>query len=1344
MRHSLIHTPSLCFGKSVDCVFHTWCDLLCRNRSGTTFFGAWVSLRTFFTEGKMSEFGFLNLGYNNEGYNKKGFDRQGYDRDGYNKFGFNKEGFNRKGFDKYGYDRTGFDEQGYNASGFDKSGYDKQGYDKDGYDRLGRDRQGYDKTGYDINGFDRFGFDGSGYNRDGYDRNGLNHDGYDKYGYDVNGFDTTGYNRLGYDKFGFNCNGFNKFGFDRDGYNKDGFNKDGFNRDGFGRDGYNYSGFDKFGFDRQGYDKSGYNKDGFNRDGYTADGYNIYGYDRFGYDKNGFNSKGINKAGINVWGYDLSWYDGSGFNPLGYDKKGYDEFGFDKNGFNIQGVDQFGHHKEEFDSDGFHKITGFNRFGFNREGFNINGIAPTGKHASIDSDIVYDNNGYSSDGMPKSSFNAASFLTETQSGAVSKTQHVKTDKNDLEVGDIVYHRDLGEAVIKELKLPYCTVVFMKTNVKMTFRLFDDYLSINPSEKVIELNASFEEEDYDSESKHLDNTLLYLKNTYSLVLKTSINKKWTELANLDKKQVVDNSGFISTYTPDYSDKAEHEFEMKMSNLTNSPYFARVRKGDDDFYIGKNGTDTIVDWQSPKCKFYYQYQIYIGIPSEKLGLVRDFTIQKSKFFGYIDKYNDGVSSSDYKKYADEHLKKIIRANRDNKGIHDIITSIQQNQYEIMIEDGSKNLLVVGCAGSGKTMIMLHRISYLLYNDTSISPSNIFVLSPTKHLSFESSVLSKTLNLGEIHKLTVADMYKHILESYNSKYAVNYCFDKEIKIHLLQGEALKYSTFYSSDFTKNFIEKIAKILDHSTDEYKGFIMAYSSELNKNQKQYLDLFNDNDYFYALKQQIESFIDLCKNGSVRNRKEKGYSLDDVAKILAENRRLLKGLESLYKFKLIIEYFLQNNCFIGHEVYTAVEKSTSVDDIAENCKQYFPFLNVVLSNFELVEAQLASQCSNRTKAIESILNTLYIHGKITNKSEVLNIFEWLRTTSTKNANAYLALINKVLQQNEDISFKISVLEDLKNNGWLFACHSNDEKYATPDENAFLKNILPVYKALEFDESTGRIGEQFKIHSSIGSLFDFFKSFNVLCLRQKELDSFIANGDRSIIPNLISFNLGDYDCKEEYKIKHDYQAFVHCSVMNALYGALSQIKIMVCIDEFQDLSMKEISLLKSVYPNASFNFYGDFKQCITMKGDLTQNSIVSMFPNIQIYTINENYRNAMEITNYINQFFGVNMRPVGINGAVEKIRYSNYSNFKFENGDRIAYIAKDHEHLNYSFMSQFGVLEGWKGKQSEQVPANAPIALSVQEVKGLEFEVVILDFMEMTENEKYVAATRALNKLYIIE
>lgn len=204
-------------------------------------------------------------------------------------------------------------------------------------------------------------------------------------------------------------------------------------------------------------------------------------------------------------------------------------------------------------------------------------------------------------------------------------------------------------------------------------------------------------------------------------------------------------------------------------------------------------------------------------------------------------------------------------------------------------------------------------------------------------------------------------------------------------------------------------------------------------------------------------------------------------------------------------------------------------------------------------------------------------------------------------------------------------------------------------------------------------------------------------------------------------MGEYDCKEQYKIKDDYQAFVHCAVMAVVYGALSTATNLICIDEFQDLSVAEIRMLKTVYPDAVFNFYGDFKQCIAVKGNTTEDSIKTLFQRIGVYQINENYRNALNITNYINQFLGTKMLSVGIPGQVENIRYTNYSNFKFENGDRIAYIAKDHDHFNYLFMSKLGVLEGWKGKQAEQIPANVPVALSVQEVKGLEFEVVIVDF-----------------------
>lgn len=65
------------------------------------------------------------------------------------------------------------------------------------------------------------------------------------------------------------------------------------------------------------------------------------------------------------------------------------------------------------------------------------------------------------------------------------------------------------------------------------------------------------------------------------------QKWKDQANADKKQIIDKTGVISTYIPDYSKETEIEFERLVSSLTDSPYFARVCKGEDDFYIGKEG-------------------------------------------------------------------------------------------------------------------------------------------------------------------------------------------------------------------------------------------------------------------------------------------------------------------------------------------------------------------------------------------------------------------------------------------------------------------------------------------------------------------------------------------------------------------------------------------------------------------------------------------------------------------------------------------------------------------------------------------------------------------------------------
>lgn len=1289
----------------------------------------------------MSEFGFLNLGYNKEGYNKKGFDRQGYDREGYNKFGFNKEGFNRKGFDKFGYDRTGFDEQGYNVSGFDRNGYDKQGFDVNGYDKFGRDKKGYDKKGFDINGFNCYGFDTFGYDRQGFDKNGFNKYGFDREGFDKNGFNVNGYNRLGYDRLGYDHEGYDKFGFNKNGYDKNGYNKEGFDCNGYDKYGFDHDGFDRYGYDRQQFDKNGFNRAGFDKDGYNVEGYNIFGYNRSGYDKNGFNNKGINKDGINIWGYDFSWYDANGFNPFGFNKSGYDAYGYDKDGFNSKGIDCLGHKKSEFDSDGFHLKTGFNRFGFNRGGYNINGVNENGETFQIESTQYeeIDENDYTIDGIPPKKFDATKYCI--LSTKIKKNQHLKTDKSQLKVGDIVYHCNLGEAIIKELDGPYCTVIFTRTKATMMFNLFSDYLSVEPSEKIMELNSSFDEKDSNYEIQHLNETISHIKNNYYYKLKLTIDEKWKQEEQSNRKQIINNSGFLSTNTPDYSERADREFNKRISNLIDSPYFARVHKDDDDFYIGKIGTDTIVDWQSPKCRYYYQYQVYVDIPSEKLKLVRDLTVTKSKFFGYIDKYNRDLSDLDFKKYADEHLKKVINANRNKKGIHDIISSIQQNQYEIMIENPSENLLILGCAGSGKTMIMLHRISYLLYNNHSLSASDIFVLSPTKYLSFESSILSKTLNLGDIHKLTVADMWKFILSGYDDKHKIGYNFAKEMIINMSQKDIINKQFIYTEEFIDGFIEKIRKILTKGTHEQHDFIEYYTSELETSKKRFYSLFNNNDLFYKLKEKVEDFIIFCKDAKVHNRNEIGYSLKDVSNMLEKDKSAMRNLKNLYNIKVLIEYFLQNGCFIGHENVKNLNNNLSLEQVVKIIENKFNYLYFITPNLGLVEENFVNTYESKTKAVESILNTLYIHKKITKKSDVINLFDGLRGISSQNVKLYLSLINQTLYANESLPLRIAILEDLQSKGWLFVTHRNE--YETPNEKKFLEKIIPVYEALGFDTVTRVIGERFKIHKSIVSIFDFFAAFQNIEDKQKELTLFITAEDRTIIPKVVGFYLGTLDLQEKYMIRHDYEAFIHCAVAVSLYGKLVKNQMLLCIDEFQDLSLIELKTLKNAFFNPVFNFYGDFRQCITLKGDTTESTINNLFSQIKCYQLNENYRNAAEITSYINKIVGVHMVPVGINGLVEKIKYTDYANLKFEQDDRIVYITKDREHLNYSFMSFLGVLEGWKGSQANHLPANVPVALTVQEVKGLEFEVVIVDFAGMTDNEKYVAATRALNRLYII-
>ncbi len=166
----------------------------------------------------------------------------------------------------------------------------------------------------------------------------------------------------------------------------------------------------------------------------------------------------------------------------------------------------------------------------------------------------------------------------------------------------------------------------------------------------------------------------------------------------------------------------------------PYFGRIdyREGEyrqQEVYIGKNGifrnqTDVVIaDWRAPISSVYYENELGLGeyqLPDGSrmeinLELKRTYDVQEGILKGY---YDSDVASND------QLLIQYLSQNKEAV-LGDIIATIQKEQNEIIRESPFANILVQGVAGSGKTTVAMHRISYILYNYRERFMSNEFCI-------------------------------------------------------------------------------------------------------------------------------------------------------------------------------------------------------------------------------------------------------------------------------------------------------------------------------------------------------------------------------------------------------------------------------------------------------------------------------------------------------------------------------------------------------------------------------------------------------------------------------------------
>lgn len=233
-----------------------------------------------------------------------------------------------------------------------------------------------------------------------------------------------------------------------------------------------------------------------------------------------------------------------------------------------------------------------------------------------------------------------------------------------------------------------------------------------------------------------------------------------------------------------------------------------------------------------------------------------------------------------------------------------------------------------------------------------------------------------------------------------------------------------------------------------------------------------------------------------------------------------------------------------------------------------------------------------------------------------------------------------------------------------------------------------------------------------------------------------------------FELNRIQVTELSKFRHNQSALVYkhqiiylLMLLSKYHGRPLQTDLLLNIDEAQDISHIEFLTIMRVLSNrASINLYGDIKQRTNPSGVNDWDVLHSIG---QIFELNMNYRNTLEITDYCKRELNIHMDSIGISGQIvtEASPSESFEMIKEDMArrtlDRCAIIT---DNMN-SALIKACISKGCKVNEI----TNEHIAIfTVPEAKGLEFEKVYVYLSSSNTNSKYIAYTRALQRLVIVK
>ncbi|MBR6614916.1 MAG: AAA family ATPase [Lachnospiraceae bacterium] len=235
---------------------------------------------------------------------------------------------------------------------------------------------------------------------------------------------------------------------------------------------------------------------------------------------------------------------------------------------------------------------------------------------------------------------------------------------------------------------------------------------------------------------------------------------------------DNPELINTLENTYTmyDFQNRTLERNLRALK-KPYFGRIDFHDETldideaFYIGKCGISKdathplVIDWRAPVANVYYDNGLgkcsYLAPEGHELPidlkLKRTYEIADGKLLNMFD--TEVIAN-------DELLTSYLSKNKQAV-LGEIVATIQKEQNDIIRKSPYHNCLVQGVAGSGKTTVAMHRISYILYNYADrFKPEDFYIVGSNRILlNYITSVLPD-LDVYGIKQMTMEQLFIRLL--------------------------------------------------------------------------------------------------------------------------------------------------------------------------------------------------------------------------------------------------------------------------------------------------------------------------------------------------------------------------------------------------------------------------------------------------------------------------------------------------------------------------------------------------------------------------------------------------------